>query len=175
MKTTTVAHASTMVWKHDERMCVYPPYLDRNRTIKEGRRVRKEDGVEHPHVLEMRDACERGLGLACEVEDKAYSRDFWCRGRLRIDWKTADGQFIKPEYDTRAKVLTALAAFVKKHPDRGENGEASTDVKYMTHHRVFEEYIKQVAAMSGPAPGAGKKAEKAKAAAGKSGKKGRKK
>ena len=163
-------NAAPMIWKHDERIIVYPPYIDSTRTTARGRRIAKSDAVEHPHVLEMRDAVERGLGLTCEIEDKAYSRDFWCRGRLRIDWKNADGTFVKKEYDSRGKVLKAIAAFVKKHPDRTEDGKPGTNPKYMTQHRVFEEYLKQVSAAGGPGPGAGKKAEK-KA----KGKKGRKK
>jgi len=163
-------NAAPMIWKHDERIIVYPPYIDSTRTTARGRRIAKCDAVEHPHVLEMRDAVERGLGLTCEIEDKAYSRDFWCRGRLRIDWKNADGTFVKKEYDSRGKVLKAIAAFVKKHPDRTEDGKPGTNPKYMTQHRVFEEYLKQVSAAGGPGPGAGKKAEK-KA----KGKKGRKK
>jgi len=162
-----------MIWKHDERVVVYPPYIDSTRTTARGRRIALDDCVEHPHPLEMLDACERGLGMKCELEDKCYSRDFWCRGRLRVEWKTEDGEFVNPELNTRGKLLKAIAAYVKKHPERGENGKPSTNPKYMTQHMVFDEYVKQVASAAGPAPGQGKKADKVGNRK-KSGKKGRK-
>jgi len=167
-----MATKAPMIWKHDERVVVYPPYIDAARTVSEGRRVAREDAVEHPHALEVADACERALGMRCELEDKAYSRDFWCRGRVRVEWKRDDGSFVNEALNTRGKLLRAIAAAVKAHPERGENGKPGTNPRYMTQHRVFEEYVKQVAGAAGPAPGQGKKAEKARA--GKKGKKGRK-
>jgi signal recognition particle subunit SRP19 len=109
--------------------------------------------------------------MRCELEDKAYSRDFWCRGRVRVEWKRDDGSFVREELNTRGKLLRAIAAAVKAHPERGENGKPGTNPRFMTQHRVFEEYLKQVAGAAGPAPGQGKKAEKARS--GKKGKKGR--
>ena len=169
-----------MIWKHDERIVVYPPYIDSARTAKEGRRIPKAQGVKHPHVLELQEACERALGLKCEVEDKCYSRDFWQRGRLRIEWKTADGAFVKEELNTRGRVLTALAKAIAKSEQRMKNLGAP-DAMFLGAEQVFEKYLADVAAQGPAAPGQGKKALEAKATAGKAtgsskkkGKKGRK-
>jgi len=42
--------SAPMIWKHDERIIVYPPYIDSTRTTAQGRRIAKADAVEHPHV-----------------------------------------------------------------------------------------------------------------------------
>ena len=114
---------------------------------------------------------KRGLGLACEVEEKAYSRDAWSLGRVRVEWKREDGTLVRPELDTRGKLLVAIAAEVRRNPGRDADGKPGSDPMYMTPQHVFEEYVRQVAGMAGPAPGTGKKAEKAKAAGGGSSKK----
>lgn len=116
-----------MIWKHDERVVVYPPYIDAARSVAKGRRIALEDAVEHPHALEVADACERALGMRCELEDKAYSRDFWCRGRVRVEWKRDDGSFVREELNTRGKLLRAIAAAVKAHPERGGKREAGDE------------------------------------------------
>ena len=159
---------ANMIWKHDERIVVYPPYIDSTRTHAEGRRIPKEHAVVRPHVLELKDACDRTLGLTCEIEDKCYSRDIWQRGRLRIEWKNADGTFVKEELSTRGAVLKALAKAIAKSEHRMKNLGAP-DASLLTAEQVFEKYLADVAAQGPAAPGQGKKALEAKAAAGKAG------
>lgn len=161
-----------MVWRHDERVVVCAPYIDAERTRAEGRKIPSEDAVARPHVVEIAHACERGLGLRCEIEEeKCYSRDFWIRGRVRVTWRDDEGNLARPELDTRGKLLKAIAAEVKKYPERNADGSPGAHAMYTTPKMMFEEYVKTVAGMAGPAPGTGKKAEKLKAAGGGSRKK----
>lgn len=150
---------------------MYPAYIDAARTHARGRRVAREHAVEQPRAAEIARACELGLGLACEVEEKAYSRDAWEVGRVRVEWKRADGTHVREDLDTRGKLLRAIAAEVRRGPERDADGKPGNHPMYATPEQMFEEYVRQVAGMAGPAPGTGKKAEKAKAAGGGSSKK----
>ena len=155
---------SQMIWKHDERMIVYPAYVDNTRTVAEGRKVGKEHAVARPHVVELKDACERALGLECEIEDKTYSRDIWQRGRLRVTWKREDGGVVKEEYGTRGKVLRALGKAVARSERRMANLGAADD-RVMSAEQMLEKYLSEVAAQGPAAPGMGKKALASAAAA----------
>merc|ERR1711918_171806 len=70
---------------------LYPAYISKNKTKPQGRRIPLEKAIEHPHPMEMGQAC-KDLGYNCVVEDKAYSRDILMRGRVKVELKTGDGE-----------------------------------------------------------------------------------
>lgn len=52
-------------------VCVYPVYLDRQRSIEEGRKVAKETAIENPTAREMAFACQK-LKLHCVIEVRRF-------------------------------------------------------------------------------------------------------
>jgi signal recognition particle subunit SEC65 len=80
---------------------VYPNYVDSTRKQVEGRRIAKEKAVERPNAGEIFE-CVRRLGLRTLLEmDKAYCRDSWVRGRVRVELFDSSQLPINPEISTR--------------------------------------------------------------------------
>ena len=113
-------------WKHDTRMCIYAPYIDENKTVKQGRKLKKELCCDRPYPFEIKEAIEKGMNLPCDLEDKCYSRDFWERGRVRVEYKNEDGTPKNPEFPTRRSILIECARLVPMH--WGENGRVVREV-----------------------------------------------
>eukprot|EP00397_Hematodinium_sp_SG-2012_P045841 GEMP01051617.1.p1 GENE.GEMP01051617.1~~GEMP01051617.1.p1 ORF type:complete len:153 (+),score=22.92 GEMP01051617.1:31-459(+) len=64
---------------------IYPNYLNSKKTIPEGRRIAVEHCCENPDIREMAEIC-RFLKIQTVVEpNKAYSRDWLIRGRVRVN------------------------------------------------------------------------------------------
>ena len=83
-------------------ICVYPNYLDANKTVAEGRRISKSIAVPSPNVRELGEVCS-ALGLKYAIEDKAYPRDWLVPGRVRIERK---------ESTTKDSILKQLAVAI---------------------------------------------------------------
>lgn len=64
----------------------YPAYFDKNKSRREGRRVNLKQAIEKPSIEKLIFAAHK-LNLESKVEDKAYSRDPWQRGRLAVSIK----------------------------------------------------------------------------------------
>ncbi|KAK9830565.1 hypothetical protein WJX72_012525 [[Myrmecia] bisecta] len=109
-----------MNFAHDSRVIIYPSYLNSKKTVAEGRRLPVSKGCEHPSAPEILDCCIKHLKLQAELENKAYSRDYMLRGRVRVELTNPDGSPVNPHIPSR-KVLFArhaspgsMAAVVKK-------------------------------------------------------------
>eukprot|EP01054_Gregarina_sp_Poly1_P000006 Gregarina_sp_Poly_1__5@NODE_1001_length_5410_cov_144_854950_g702_i0_p3_GENE_NODE_1001_length_5410_cov_144_854950_g702_i0NODE_1001_length_5410_cov_144_854950_g702_i0_p3_ORF_typecomplete_len190_score27_24SRP19/PF01922_17/4_6e26_NODE_1001_length_5410_cov_144_854950_g702_i032773846 len=63
---------------------VYPHYIDAQRTVKQGRRLKKELAIQNPTAQGVAQACST-LQLRWVLEDKCYPRDFLLRGRVRVE------------------------------------------------------------------------------------------
>ncbi|GAB4819010.1 hypothetical protein N2152v2_006056 [Parachlorella kessleri] len=70
-----------------------------------------------PTVQEILD-CLKHFKLPAEPENKAYSRDFLVRGRVRVQLKSEDGTLINPEFPNRRLLLKRIAEFIPRHPNR---------------------------------------------------------
>eukprot|EP01068_Selenidium_serpulae_P008278 Selendium_serpulae@DN4944_c0_g1_i1.p1 len=131
-------------------ICLYPAYIDSKKSIAEGRKIGKNHCIEDPHVMEMAEATNK-IGLLFVVEDKAYSRDCFIRGRLRVNLfekseattklkSPLDGRFptkkalmrqiaeIMPSLETRERRLEQIAAAQK----RAQAKSASTSSTVVT-------------------------------------------
>lgn len=96
----------------------YPIYINSKKTLAEGRRISSSQGVENPNVAEIHDCCNY-LKLPCLVElNKAYSRDFMQRGRVRVQLKTDDGLPVNPAVPTRKALMLKVAELIPKHQGR---------------------------------------------------------
>lgn len=94
--------------KHTDRsrwICIYPAYINKNKTRGEGRRVTSDKAVENPALNEIRDVLVNA-GLSVEVEpNKVYPREpnkyeNLMRGRIRVQIKNEDGSPVKPNFNT---------------------------------------------------------------------------
>ena len=66
---------------------IWPQYLDKNLTIKEGRKISKDDCVKEPSINEIEKALKR-LGLKYEIEkERAYPGKWYEKsGRVLVEW-----------------------------------------------------------------------------------------
>ena len=111
----------------DRRVVIFPAYLDAGLTQEQGRKVAKALAVVQPTVVELRDSAAH-LGFEAEVESKMYPKDLLRRGRVRVRLKNADGTFVKPEINTRMKLLRAVAELVPQHPLRQKRAQIAAAV-----------------------------------------------
>lgn len=107
-----------MSFEHDRRVVIYSAYLNSKRTVSEGRRIPKEKACIDPSIAEIVDCCNKGLNLPAEIEHKAYSRDFWIRGRARVSLYKPDGSLTNPAIPNRKVLFLRVAELVPKHPAR---------------------------------------------------------
>ena len=104
-------------------VCVYPCYIDKMRSMSQGRRVPRECAVERPNVIEIKDSCQH-LGLACLVEDKSHPADFFSRGRVRVMLRRPDnGEPISKDVANRKQLLREICKLVPKHVMRQKANE----------------------------------------------------
>lgn len=83
---------------------IWPAFLDRELTRREGRRVARERAVPDPSVDEIAEAV-RQVGYDTVVErDKTYPREYEPRGRVLV--KDADDA-------TKSDLLGAVAAYLQ--------------------------------------------------------------
>ena len=64
--------------------CIYPNYIDKSKSTKQGRRLSHAKSVERPTVGEMLEIVQK-YGIPFVLENKAYSRDWLIRGRIRVN------------------------------------------------------------------------------------------
>ena len=75
---------------------IWPQYLDKNLTLKEGRKISLEDAVKEPTINEIEKALKR-LGLQYELEkDKSYPGKWYEKsGRALVEWDGTKLELIK--------------------------------------------------------------------------------
>jgi signal recognition particle subunit SRP19 len=74
---------------------IYPVYLDRNKSRREGRRLPKDTAIRSPTIKEIEKAVQQ-LGLECRREEKSYPRSWWEQsGRLLVEKKMGKRELLK--------------------------------------------------------------------------------
>mmetsp|Transcript_105985 Transcript_105985/g.147763 ORF Transcript_105985/g.147763 Transcript_105985/m.147763 type:complete len:115 (-) Transcript_105985:106-450(-) len=107
------ASAEAKRWKS-----IYPAYLDKNKTVKEGRRVPKEKGVERPTVQEIGEICQYyELKFHIEVR-KAYPKDWINPGRVKILFKDEDGKVFNDTVPSKKEFLLKAGELIPKLKSR---------------------------------------------------------
>eukprot|EP00400_MALV-I_sp_L67-5_P000807 gene807-984_t len=109
---------------------VYPNYIDKNKTIPEGRRIPKEKAVENPQLEEIAEIC-RNLGLKNVGEAKCYPRDWLTPGRVRVELKDANGSSVHPEIKTKKQLMLKLSEQIKLLKSRVEKGAPDSALAMM--------------------------------------------
>ena len=103
---------------------IYSPYLNKHKSIQEGRRIPQAVAVDDPTAWEILEVCKRIFPEGCvEGENKGYSRDYeaqWppMRGRIRVKIKDADGNYTNKEIQTRRQLFLKVAELIPKMATR---------------------------------------------------------
>lgn len=89
-------------------ICVYPAYINKRKSVSEGRRIARQYTVDNPLCTEIRDVC-LSQQLNAEVENNHYPReqakDHIHSGRVRVQLKQADGSYLNSDI-TSSESLT---------------------------------------------------------------------
>ncbi|EGF79818.1 hypothetical protein BATDEDRAFT_25645 [Batrachochytrium dendrobatidis JAM81] len=92
--------------------CIYPVYIDQDKSYAEGRRVSKSQAVKNPAAIYMAEAVQR-LGLTSVVEPKCrHPRDPFTFGRIRVQIHTTAGKPISPIYFNKRQLLIKIASML---------------------------------------------------------------
>ncbi|EDV50491.1 signal recognition particle 19 kDa protein [Drosophila erecta] len=94
-------------------ICIYPAYINSKRTRQEGRRLPKENCVDNPTYIEIRDVLSVS-NLPFLVENKKYCREnsneLEFRGRVRVQLRVADGTLYNSDFATRESIMMHIAS-----------------------------------------------------------------
>eukprot|EP01102_Stenamoeba_stenopodia_P019821 TRINITY_DN756_c0_g4_i1.p1 TRINITY_DN756_c0_g4~~TRINITY_DN756_c0_g4_i1.p1 ORF type:complete len:137 (+),score=43.02 TRINITY_DN756_c0_g4_i1:119-529(+) len=104
-------------------LTIYPVYINKKKTQPEGRRIAVEKALENPACQEIADAC-RDLGFQTEIEpEKAYSRDFTLKGRVRVRFKNEeDGEPLVPTIKRKKDLLLQVAEILVRNRSSRSGG-----------------------------------------------------
>ncbi len=82
--------------RKQDKVIIWPVYFDQTKTRKNGRRVTKSLGVQHPKIAEVAMAVEK-LGLKHELASEAgYSKTPWVKtGIILVEKKGSKEQVIR--------------------------------------------------------------------------------
>ncbi|CAM0910530.1 unnamed protein product [Alopecurus aequalis] len=102
---------------------IYPVYLNSKKTVAEGRRIAAAKACPDPTCMEIADSCGY-LKIPHAVEsDKAYPRDFFQVGRVRVQLTNDDGSPVNPAIRTKKQLMIQIAELVPKHHGRTKKQE----------------------------------------------------
>uniref|UniRef100_A0ACD6AHR9 Uncharacterized protein n=1 Tax=Avena sativa TaxID=4498 RepID=A0ACD6AHR9_AVESA len=105
---------------------IYPVYLNSKKTVAEGRRIATSKACPDPTCIEIADSCGY-LKIPRVIElDKAYPRDFFQVGRVRVQLTNDDGSPVNPAIRTKKQLMIQIAELVPKHHGRTKKQEAAT-------------------------------------------------
>lgn len=88
-------------------VCVYPCYIDADKSVSEGRKVIKKYAVSKPNAYHMALATQR-LGLSVVYEGKRHPRDWATVGRIKVQMKN-NNFFIHSHITTRKQAQIHLS------------------------------------------------------------------
>ncbi|XP_037459366.1 signal recognition particle 19 kDa protein-like [Triticum dicoccoides] len=102
---------------------IYPVYLNSKKTVAEGRRIAAAKACPDPTCIEIADSCAY-LKIPRAIElDKAYPRDFFQVGRVRVQLTNDDGSPVNPAITTKKQLMIQIAELVPKHHGRTKKQE----------------------------------------------------
>jgi len=135
---------------HDEPerwICIYPAYLNSTKSLKDGRRIPKEKAVDTPTYEEIKMVLDEAK-FEYILERKFYPRERSKEppyiGRFKVHLKDKEGEFLRPEFETRDSIMLHVA-------------EKIPTLKCRTHPKVPAVEAPQAAQTSAGASGGAKK------------------
>jgi len=125
--------------------CVYPCYLNKKKTIKEGRKISLAYCVEQPHPSDIAEVCKY-LGLPFYIElNKKHPRDFFNRSRVRVLLNNEDGTPRRQDVPNRYSLLVALGKMIPKLESRKIRLQRQADIM-KKRKEMIEEKKREIAA-----------------------------
>ena len=121
----------------DRLLCIYPAYINRKKTIAEGRRIAKDKCCDNPTFNEIKDVCT-AAGLKPVVESKLYPRELHkgdplVRGRIRVKLTKEDGTLINSNLPSKTALMIHLAEMIPKLKTRSvKSAETSNQSQQST-------------------------------------------
>lgn len=77
-------------------IAIWPQYLDENLTLKEGRKISKEDAVKEPNINEIERALKRlGLQYSLQKENAYPGKWYEKSGRVLVEWDKTKLELIR--------------------------------------------------------------------------------
>ena len=75
---------------------IWPQYLNKNLTLKEGRKISKEDAVSDPTISDVERAVKR-LGLQYDIQKEVSYPGKWYEksGRILVEWEGTKLELIR--------------------------------------------------------------------------------
>ncbi|XP_075857703.1 signal recognition particle 19 kDa protein-like [Microcebus murinus] len=113
--------ACVAIWSladQDRFICTYPAYLNKKKTITEGRQIPISKADENPTATEIQDICSAvGLNVFLE-KNKMYSRewnrDVQYKGRVRVQLKQEDGSLCLVQFLSHKSVMLYAAEMIPR-------------------------------------------------------------
>lgn len=102
---------------------IYPVYFNSTKKWCEGRKLALSYCVADPRGLEIAEVC-RACKIPYVYEDKAYSRDFLQRGRVRVMLQFDDKRYVHSTIRTRKDFMKYCAIEIPKLKSRQTRLEA---------------------------------------------------
>ena len=110
--------------------CLYPAYINKNKSVAEGRRIAKDKAVIDPTCLEIRDVLQ-AAGLEVVMENKVYPREkvknMLHRGRVRYRLKDENDQMLNPKFPDKTSVMLHAAETIPKLKSRSQRLNAGAE------------------------------------------------
>ena len=98
---------------------IYPAYINKNFSLKQGRRLAKEKAVDNPNIHEMAQCLALMKLKHCIEPNKKYPRDQLHQGRVRIQFTDpATGQLHNQKYSNKQQVMEELGLLIPKLKQR---------------------------------------------------------
>lgn len=156
----------SLTMKTEGFQVIYPSYLDSQKTVKQGRRVSKENAVPCPTVSDLSQALA-GLQIRHVIEPhKGYSRDITCQ------WDNPGRVLVDVSKCPKKQLLRELPRLMEKLPSR-QNRLVQEEQKRLEEEKAAEE--RQAAAAAALKASTTKKSTSTSNNKKKGGKKGRRK
>jgi len=113
-------------------VCVYPTYINSNKSLKDGRRIAKEKAVDTPTFQDIKMVLDDAK-VEYILERKFYPRERSKEpnyiGRFKVHLKDKEGEFIREDLQSRDQILLYLAEKISQLKSRTSASKVASDVQ----------------------------------------------
>ena len=161
--TSSRSSSSRIITDASKFVAIYPTYLDKNKSVKVGRRIAASDAVDCPIILDLSDAC-RALRWRHLVQPwKGYPRDPDSRwnnpGRVMVDVESINTSS-SSSVTTKKELIQKIARIIPTMPTRVQRVQEKITKKKQQEEKERAKAAEKAAAASVAVPkkkGKGKK------------------
>jgi len=135
---------------YDKRVVIWPVYIDKKKTVADGRKIPQHQGVEYPQMQELKEVLEH-LGFETAYEEKAYPRDLTQFGRFRVLLKDPrTGELKVDGIANRRQLLLKVAELIPELKSRREGKVAKPGNPIGVPLPGYPETLMPIAAANAP-------------------------